>query len=219
MFRSGISEDMEKEQLELFSGTESPGGGETKVSGAFRQYLRAYEKTVLFAILLLAVSVVSFIAGVEKGKTAVLKRLAVLRQQQLSAASAAASAAAPGQRILSQPQASSGNAVPAAQRRTAVLAPVKPLAAVPAAQSSAPQLSKPLPRISGKYTVQLASYRSREQALKDAQVLQKKGLSPAVLYMRPFYVLCSGSFQDKRTADLWCLKIKKQYRDSYVRRL
>jgi len=216
MFRSGISEDMEKEQLELFSGTESPGGGEAKVSGAFRQYLRAYEKTVLFAILLLAVSVVSFIAGVEKGKTTVLKRLAVLRQQQLSATTAVPSAAAPGQRIISRPQASSRNAVSVAQPRTAVLAPVK---AVPAVQSSAPQLSKPLPRISGKYTVQLASYRSREQALKDAQLLQKKGLSPAVLYMQPFYVLCSGSFQDKRTADLWCLKIKKQYRDSYVRRL
>ncbi|MFZ2385267.1 MAG: SPOR domain-containing protein [Candidatus Omnitrophota bacterium] len=203
---------MEKEQLELFSGSENTGGGETKVSGAFLQYLRAYEKIVLFSILLLAVAVVSFIAGVEKGKTAVLKRLAVLRQEQLSAGSARTA-------VLPQAQVSRNAAVVDAQARTSALPSDKPPEAVSQAQSSDSRISKPLPRISGKYTVQLASYRSREQALKDARLLQKRGLAPAVIYMRPFYVLCSGSFQDKRTADLWRLKIKKQYRDCYVRRL
>ncbi len=191
---------MEKEQLELFSGSESAGGGgETKVSGAFLQYLRAYEKTVLFIILLLAVSVLSFIAGVENGKSSVLKRLAVMRRQQEAAAAA-------------QPQPARQAAIPAEAQPAA---PVQPKSAVP--QQSVPAV--PAPRITGKYTVQLASYKSKEQALKEAQALQKRGLAPAVIYLKPYFVLCSGSFQENRTAELWRLKLKKQYRDCYVRRL
>ncbi|MFA5429549.1 MAG: SPOR domain-containing protein [Candidatus Omnitrophota bacterium] len=195
---------MEKEQLELFSGSENTGGGsggETKVSGAFLQYLRAYEKTVLIIILLLAVSVLSFIAGVEKGKNSVLKRLAALRQQQETA----------------QPQ-PARQALPAAQSRpaAALQRPARHPTAVVSQQAAQPA---PAPRITGKYTVQLASYKSKEQALKEAQTLQKRGLAPAVIYLRPYYVLCSGSFQESRTAELWRLKLKKQYRDCYVRRL
>jgi len=199
---------MEKEQLELFSGSENTGGGsggETKVSGAFLQYLRAYEKTVLIIILLLAVSVLSFIAGVEKGKNSVLKRLTALRQQQESPARQALPAA--------QPKPLAALARPA----TELQSPAQQPAAVAVSQQAARAV--PAPRISGKYTVQLASYKSKEQALKEAQILQKRGLAPAVIYLRPYYVLCSGSFQENRTAELWRLKLKKQYRDCYVRRL
>ncbi len=198
---------MEKEQLELFSGSENNGGGSggaTKVSGAFLQYLRAYEKTILIIILLLAVSVLSFIAGVEKGKNSVLKHLAALRQQQETAAPA-------------QPQ-PARQALPAAQSRptAALQRPAQQPTAVVSQQAAQ---AAPAPRITGKYTVQLASYKSKEQALKEAQALQKRGLAPAVIYLRPYYVLCSGSFQESRTAELWRLKFKKQYRDCYVRRL
>ena len=201
---------MEKEQLELFSGSENTGGGsggETKVSGAFLQYLRAYEKTVLIIILLLAVSVLSFIAGVEKGKNSVLKRLTTLRQQQESPARQALPAAQP------KPLAALARPDPA----TALQSPAQQPAT--AAVSRQTVRTVPAPRISGKYTVQLASYKSKEQALKEAQILQKRGLAPAVIYLRPYYVLCSGSFQENRTAELWRLKLKKQYRDCYVRRL
>ncbi len=199
---------MEKEQLELFSGSENTGGGsggETKVSGAFLQYLRAYEKTVLIIILLLAVSVLSFIAGVEKGKNSVLKRLTALRQEQESPARQALPAA--------QPKPLAALARPA----TALQSPAQQPAAAAVSQQAVRAV--PAPRISGKYTVQLASYKSKEQALKEAQILQKRGLAPAVIYLRPYYVLCSGSFQENRTAELWRLKLKKQYRDCYVRRL
>jgi len=196
---------MEKEQLELFSGSENTGGGsggEMKVSGAFLQYLRSYEKTVLIIILLLAVSVLSFIAGVEKGKNSVLKSLAALRQRQ----------------EIAQPQ-PVRQELPAAQSRpTAALQRPTQQPAAAAVSKQAAQAA-PAPRITGKYTVQLASYKSKEQALKEAQTLQKRGFAPAVIYLRPYYVLCSGSFQESRTAELWRLKLKKQYRDCYVRRL
>lgn len=181
--------------MELFSGPESTGGSEPRVSGAFLRYLRIYEKTVLLVILLLAVAVLSYIAGVEKGRNSALKNAAA-RGDRLTA----------GERV---------SKTAAERRPAAAITPPKPVPAAPAAAVK----TAPAPRISGKFTVQLASYRYKEQALKEARLLQKRGLAPAVLYLKPYYVLCSGSFQEKRTAELWRLKLKKQYRDCYVRRL
>lgn len=69
------------------------------------------------------------------------------------------------------------------------------------------------------YTIQLASYKTRKYAQKEADTLKKKGLLPLVLSKSGYAVLCVGNFSDKEAAKASLFEFKKRYRSCYVRRL
>lgn len=72
----------------------------------------------------------------------------------------------------------------------------------------------------GGFTVQVASYKSDRFALKEADVLKKKGYNDVYLLTKGKYViLCVGKFTSKDGADKLTKKLKNNYQDSVVRRL
>ena len=71
----------------------------------------------------------------------------------------------------------------------------------------------------GSFTIQIASYKSKTLAQKEAQSLKKKGLSPAVLSKGGYNVLCVGNFSSKKEAQTLLLELKKRYAGCYIRRL
>ncbi len=69
------------------------------------------------------------------------------------------------------------------------------------------------------YTIQLASYRTRTYAQKEAKELKNKGLSPLVLSKGNYTVLCVGNFTNKEKAQPLLSELKKRYQGCYIRRL
>ena len=206
---------MEKErlyQLELFSDPDCVGDSVPKASGAFMQYLRSYEKAVLFIILVLVVAVAAFSIGVERGKKSVIIQ-APLAVRQAKTPMPVRQLKSKAYVITTNNLVNTGKAVPLGS--TAVRKPP----GVPQPQQAAIRLNSNGSTIKGKYTIQLGTYRSKSQAGKEADALRRKGGVPVVVFKDPFYLLSLGNFTDKRSAELWLLKLKKQYKDSFIRRL
>jgi len=69
------------------------------------------------------------------------------------------------------------------------------------------------------YTIQVASYKSRAVAQREAEFLKKKGVSTIVLSKGTYTILCVGRFSDKQKAKIFLVELKKKYRDCFIRRL
>lgn len=69
------------------------------------------------------------------------------------------------------------------------------------------------------YVIQLASYKTRSFAQKEAEALKKKGFSPILFSKSGYTVLCIGNFANKKKAQSILSELKKRYKDCYVRRL
>lgn len=69
------------------------------------------------------------------------------------------------------------------------------------------------------YTIQLASYRSKTSAQKEADALRKKGHLPLILSKGKYSVVCVGNFSDKKMATNLLPEFKKRYRDCFIRSL
>jgi cell division septation protein DedD len=78
-----------------------------------------------------------------------------------------------------------------------------------------------LPKTSGGYTVQVASYKTANGAQREAASLKQKGYSDVFILSKGKYViLCIGSFQKKEEADIFGQKkLKSRYQDLRVRSL
>jgi hypothetical protein len=70
-----------------------------------------------------------------------------------------------------------------------------------------------------KYAIQLASYKTKSLAQKEAEILKKKGYSPSVLSKSGYAVLYVGDFSNKETAQSSLSELRKRYRDCLIRRL
>lgn len=77
-----------------------------------------------------------------------------------------------------------------------------------------PQLAIP-----GNYTIQIASYQTREEAQKELSNLRKKSLAPLVFSKGKFIIICVGNFSSKEKAIPLLTELKKQYKDCYLRRI
>ncbi len=110
------------------------------------------------------------------------------------------------------------------KRLAAVIAPANPAAPVQVVKQEKP-LIYPQPQDNlattdkQKFTIQLASFKNRSAAMKEAEVLKNKGLQPLVLSKGSFLILCVGNFSNKNNANQTLSLLKKRYQDSYVRRL
>lgn len=69
------------------------------------------------------------------------------------------------------------------------------------------------------YIIQLASYKTRTYAEREAELLRKKGLAPLILNKGSYAVLYVGNFPSRKTAQSLLSELKKRYNDCYIRRL
>jgi hypothetical protein len=181
------------DQLELFT---QGGSGNQAVSGSSRvfiNYVSKYEKVILVIIGFAVMGIVCFSLGVEKGKSLVTLK----SDTQLDIAA---------------------RQVPAAPVAAPVISVSIPR---PASQEAVklPQNKNDFNEYIQNYTIQVASFSSRINAQKEADLLKKKGMSPLVVAKGKFSVVCVGNFSKREEAETLLPKLKKQYTDCHVRRL
>ena len=182
-------------QFELFSQSRSYNNQKKGPRRPFFTYIRGYEKVILIVIGFFATSLFSFSLGVEKGKKVVLAR---------------------------------DNFMPPVKKQTVIedkaLNNVIPSVPKPEKQPviTGEEIVKQLPapqNTGSAYTVQVASYKKKTEAQKEADTLKKKGFATLVLPKGNYHVLCVGNFSTKETAKQLVLRLQKRYRDCYIRRL
>ncbi len=181
-------------QLELFSEANNAAKKNSYPHKTFPGCLRGHEKAVILVICFIITGVISFSLGMEKGKRnapcAQNFRLDIADKLNKNAVqSQPAKAQAPSQ---------------------------NQLVTTPAKSISEPVKTKE--NLNG-YTIQLASYKSKTTAQKEAKKLRNSGHKTLVLSKGNYSIVCVGTFPDKDIAKTQLSKLKKTYPDSFVRRL
>lgn len=69
------------------------------------------------------------------------------------------------------------------------------------------------------YTIQVASFKSKELALRHAQSLKKQGLTPVIFSKGSSIILCVGKFPNQESAQQLLIQLKRTYADCRIRRL
>jgi len=183
---------MEKDniQLELFSQPEGNNlAQEQNINSSFWKFIRGFEKTIMLIIAIAVISIISFSLGVEKGK-----RLSSLNPKQNTPVNIQAL----------QPKTEIPVVVPVQTQITPKQNDLTIPAVIPERQ---------------KYTIQLASYKTKIGAQKEAELLKKRGFLPFVITKGSFTVLCVGNFNNKEKAQSLLSQLKNRYRGCYIRRL
>jgi len=190
-----VMEKKNHTQLELFSQIKDYyTDTRSQSSRSFWTFMRDYEKTVLIIIGMVIIGIVSFSLGVERGK-----RLALIK-------------ASPAFDIAL-------NALPEAKPLNDQVTKQVQLqtASLPERQNII-ELAKPI-ETAGGYTIQLASYKTRKFAQKEAQDLKKKGYVTFIIPKGSYLILCVGNFSTKDKARTLLAQIQQKYRGCYIRRL
>ncbi len=68
------------------------------------------------------------------------------------------------------------------------------------------------------YTIQVVTYRSEAQALKEVSRLQEKGYTAAIINRGKLYVICVGRFENRTGANGVMQALKKRYPDCFLRK-
>ncbi|MCX5701538.1 MAG: SPOR domain-containing protein [Candidatus Omnitrophica bacterium] len=197
---------MEREapsQLELFSQVKDYGEKNAKKGESFFSYMRNYEKQIILLICFFITAVASFALGIEKGK-----RLTAIESADTRFDTAKKIDALAIEKLVKMQPARPDNA-----RITKEITSTK--------QTDKPSLTEQ-PKASfpiGGYTIQVASYRTKDSAEKEALVLRKRGFSPLVLSKGSFSIVCVGNFNNKKETEPLLSKLRVQYQDCYIRRL
>ena len=181
-------------QLELFSKPSGYFSKKTENSGAFLRQIWKYEKAILFTIVFIIISLFSFSLGVEKGK----KISALKANAHLDMAN-------------NLPEKDGSRAVDSSRLREE--------AAPPKAEKSMLAERKAIKDAGQGYTIQVATFRTKTYAQREAESLKKKGFLSLVLAKGNFNVVCVGNFYDQKQAEPLLSKLKKDYQGCYVRRL
>lgn len=80
-------------------------------------------------------------------------------------------------------------------------------------------IKQSIPLEKRNYVIQLASYKVKTHAQKEAELLKKRGLFPLILSKGSYIVLCVGNISDKQAALTLLAELRKRYRDCYLTRL
>ncbi len=190
-------EKQEHSQLEFFSQEQGEIGlTQPKPRIDFLGSMRSHEKKILFIISFLIIAAVSFSFGVERGK-----RIASIAASKNSATFDIAKARA-------------------AKPVTLARQEITPKVLQPVYLQKQPLATQPINNLQA-YTVQIASYLSRNSAESEALAFKKKGLSVLILSKGKYTVLCVGNFSSRDSAQLMLTELKKQkrYQDCAIRRL
>ena len=69
------------------------------------------------------------------------------------------------------------------------------------------------------YTIQLATFKNKELALRQAQLLTKNGFSPVAFTKGSYVILCVGKFSNQESAQPLLSKLQRTYANCRIRRL
>jgi hypothetical protein len=69
------------------------------------------------------------------------------------------------------------------------------------------------------YTIQVATFKDKQTALRQAQILLKDGLSPLVFAKGSYIVLCVGKFSNQESAQPLLIQLQRTYAGCRIRRL
>jgi cell division septation protein DedD len=188
-----------------------------------RGVLISKDKLYLSLVGIILLLVITFSLGVERGKkVALTTRKQILHELQLiETATADAIKVAP-------PQGST-----AVEIVTETTIPVSPRSSVIAAQSEVAQTVPTVPAVApkpedkpvavkpqqGNYTIQLASYGKNSYAQAEADRLIKEGYQAFVVQKGKYVILCAGRFATSAVAQETRTRLRKKYKDCFIRKL
>ncbi|MCK9432006.1 MAG: SPOR domain-containing protein [Candidatus Omnitrophica bacterium] len=69
------------------------------------------------------------------------------------------------------------------------------------------------------YTIQVASFRDKHLALKEAQMLLRDGLNPLLFSKGDYIILCVGKFSNQDSAQPLLIQLQRTYAGCRIRRL
>ncbi len=69
------------------------------------------------------------------------------------------------------------------------------------------------------YTIQVAAFKNRSLALRQAQLLAKKGLAPLAFAKENYIILCVGKFSNRESAQPLLTQLQRTYAGCRIRRL
>ena len=81
-------------------------------------------------------------------------------------------------------------------------------------QIAAPALQQP-----GAFTIQVASFKTRVNAQKEAEFLKRKGYTALIFNKGAYVILCVGNFPNKEAAQPLLSELNKRYESCIIRRL
>jgi len=182
----------DNDQLELFSSSKDTIHLKHQNDNPFLGYIKIYEKTILAIIGIVTVGIISFSLGVERGKKISMTRF------------------------------DSRFDVVSRQQKPSVTSSLEKSAISENRTKEAIKTEQKIqPKFLEKqgYIIQLASYKNKSFADKEAELLKKKGVSALVMPKGSFSVLYVGNLTNKEIALSLLPELKKRYRDCYIRRL
>lgn len=102
----------------------------------------------------------------------------------------------------------------------------QPVAKVPATyvppKQAAPQpkkyLPQPTPTLPKPYTIQVATFKSKEYALQEVEKLRKRGFLTTLIGINGLYVLTVGEYSDQKEASQTLSVLRKTYGDCEIRK-
>ena len=202
-------------QLELFAESRNYGAKRAHSSGSGRSFFTSiwsYEKVILSVIAVIVTSIISFCLGVEHGKSVTLAKTRA--RFDISAKAKTPDAALIATQVIPRQPAT-------AMQLAFVPEAVKQPVAAPVVTAVLPEIkqNRTVALSTGHYTIQLASYKTKENAQKAAKLLKKRGLAPVVLAKGSYTIVCVGNFTNKNAAQSRITEFRKQYQNCYIRRL
>lgn len=188
-------------QFELFPETVGPADKNVHPRLMFSSLIFSLENIIVTGIFIVMAVILSFSVGVERGKRTIIVP--------------AVTTSAPGTAL-----AASVSALPANQGSVApkVAAPAPP--AIEKKTDKFREEPAKLPEIlTGDYTVQVASFKKKDYAMKEATDLKKNGYHIFIVTKSGYSLVCVGKFSEKDGAKVILTQLKKKYKDCMVRRL
>lgn len=77
----------------------------------------------------------------------------------------------------------------------------------------------PAEAVKGTFTIQVASFKTKGNAVKEAEAFKKKGLVTQIINKGNYSILCVGNFPNKETAQPLLSELSRRYKSCYIRRL
>ncbi len=69
------------------------------------------------------------------------------------------------------------------------------------------------------YTIQVATFKNKQLALAEAQLLLKEGLTPMAFAKGDYIILCVGKFSNQESAQPLLIQLQRAYAGCRIRRL
>ena len=170
------------------------------------------ENIMILTMAVVVIMVVSFSLGMEKGKR--LSKKAVLRMLPQDSPAPESPQPPAQDAVIEDAKTMAGKElVEAAPEKTPLVRldeePVDPDAAQAAGEKV----------VDNFYTIQVASFKKRTMAQKEAMQLQDKGYDIMVVPKGQYSIVCVGKFPVKEEAKVVSQELKKKYKDCLIRRL